>query len=134
MPGVSSGYFVKFGAEEEIFVREKHFTMSDLTPYTSYNVVVTGRTPDGQSYSTEQTIVTDPEPATLSLISVSSSGFVIEWTKVPESTVYLTTIRDQEGALVDQRRAHSLERFEFNNLSPFRQYKVEVSAQYGKTF
>ena len=106
--------------------------MGDLTPFTNYKVSVTGHTSNGDDYSTTQMILTDPDAPFITLISVSSVGFLIEWNSVPGSTVYLTEIRDQEGVLIDQRRAHSVERFDFNNLSPFRQYKVIVSAQYGK--
>lgn len=106
--------------------------MGDLAPFTNYKVSVTGHTSNGDDYSTTQMILTDPDAPLITLVSVSSVGFLIEWSSVPGSTVYLTEIRDQEGVLIDQRRAHSVERFEFNNLSPFRQYKVIVSAQYGK--
>ena len=132
VPGVTNGYFVQVNDLEPVFVREKHFTMGDLTPFTNYKVSVTGHTSNGDAYSSSETILSDPEPPTISLINVSSSGLLIEWTTVPAATVYLTEIRDQEGLLIDQRRAHSVERFEYNNLSPFRQYKVLVSAQYGK--
>ena len=112
------------------FIREA-YTCRPLA-LSVYNITVTGRTSNGDDYSATIKIRTDPEPAVISVQKVTSTGLAIEWSKVPEAAVYLTSIRDQEGSLVDQIRAHSIERFEYNGLSPYRQYKVIVSAQYGK--
>ena len=133
VPGVIGGYMVTVADSESVFTKETSFKATNLPPFTSYQVQVTGETPDGDSYNSEITVTTDPENPKVSVESISSNGVVLSWPQIPATSSYMTVIRNQEGKVFDQPRSHHLNRFEFNQLAPYSRYTIQVSAQYGQS-
>ena len=96
-----------------------------------YFINVFGSTSDGENYSGEIVVLTDPTAPVLKLSAIGSSSGSVEWEKVPDTSGYVSKIYDLSGKEFEAPRSHHLNKFEFSGLKPYRlKHTSKISISY----
>lgn len=117
--GVTDGYTVEVNGSQHK-VSSTEFQAENLKSYSMYFINVFGATSDGERYSGEIVVLTDPTPPVLKVAAIGSSAGSVAWEKVPDASGYVSRITDLAGKEFGAPRSHHLNKFEFSGLEPYR--------------